>query len=139
MVIVMKKIILVTLATLFLSACASNDIEDMPRDARVKFANMEGFSNNPYPNAKMLGEVVGLSCARKGGSSMMVTEVGGNIFATASGPDVATESGALQDMRYKAAIMGGDAIVNAVCKSGGVDWSHNCWSTVKCVGDVIKK
>lgn len=131
-------LITVTLAA-FLAGCASNDIEEMPRESRVKFANMEGYSNNPYPNAKMLGEVMGMSCARKGGSSMMVTEFGGNLFASSSGPEVATGAEALEDMRYKAATMGGDAVVNAVCKSGGVDWSHNCWSTVKCVGDVVSK
>lgn len=120
-------------------SCASNDIEDMPRDARVKFANMEGYSNNPYPKARILGEVMGMSCARRAGSSTMVTEMSGNIFATTTGPDVATGSEALENMRYKAAIMGGDAVVNAVCKSGGVDWAHNCWSTVKCVGDVVSK
>lgn len=135
----MKKCLLVVMAAVSLAGCASNDIEDMPHDARVRLANMEGYSNNPYPKAKMLGEVMGMSCARKGGSSMMVTEIGGNLFATSSGPDVANGAEALQDMRYKAAIMGGDAVVNAVCKSGGVDWGHNCWSTVKCVGDVVSK
>lgn len=69
----------------------------------------------------------------------MITEFGGNIFATTSGPEIATGAEALEDMRYKAAKMGGDAVVNAVCKSGGVDWVHNCWSTVKCVGDVVSK
>lgn len=43
-----------TLAAL-IASCASNDVEDMPRGARVKFANMEGYSNNPYPKAKMIG------------------------------------------------------------------------------------
>lgn len=135
----MIKYLVVFMTALILSGCASDDIEDMPRDARVKFANMEGFSNNPYPKAKILGEVMGLSCARKGGTSMMITEIGGNIFATSSGPDVANGTEALQNMRYKAAMIGGDAVVNAVCKSGGVDWGNNCWSTVKCVGDVVAK
>lgn len=135
----MKKCLLVVMAAVSLAGCASSDIEDMPHDARVRLANMEGYSNNPYPKAKMLSEVMGMSCARKGGSSMMVTEIGGNLFATSTGPDVANGAEALQDMRYKAAMMGGDAVVNAVCKSGGVDWGHNCWSTVKCVGDVVSK
>jgi uncharacterized protein YbjQ (UPF0145 family) len=135
----MKSGLMVLTLAALLAGCASNDIEDMPRDARVKFANMEGYSNNPYPKGRMLGEVMGMSCARKGGSSTMITEVGGNIFATTSGPDIATGAEALEDMRYKAAKMGGDAVVNAVCKSGGVDWVHNCWSTVKCVGDVVSK
>jgi uncharacterized protein YbjQ (UPF0145 family) len=135
----MKLRLLMIFGVVLLSGCASDDIEDMPRDARIKFANMEGYSNNPYPNAAMLGEVTGMSCARRGGSSTMITEVGGNLFATTSGPDVATGAEALENMRYKAAMKGGDAVVNAVCKSGGVDWGHNCWSTVKCVGDVVKK
>lgn len=135
----MKRNLLVFIGIFLMVGCASNDIEDMPHDARVRFANMEGYSNNPYPNAKMLGEVTGVSCARQGGSSTMITEVGGNIFATTSSPDVATQGEAIESLRFKAANMGGDAVVNAVCKSGGVDWVHNCWSTVKCVGDVVKK
>ncbi|MBK4770740.1 MULTISPECIES: hypothetical protein [Pantoea] len=135
----MKSGLAILILAALLVGCASDDIEDMPRDARVKFANMEGYSNNPYPKARILGEVMGMSCARRAGSSTMVTEMSGNIFATTTGPDVATGSEALENMRYKAAIMGGDAVVNAVCKSGGVDWAHNCWSTVKCVGDVVSK
>jgi len=135
----MKSGLAILILAALLVGCASNDIEDMPRDARVKFANMEGYSNNPYPKARILGQVMGMSCARRAGSSTMVTEMSGNIFATTTGPDVATGSEALENMRYKAAIMGGDAVVNAVCKSGGVDWAHNCWSTVKCVGDVVSK
>lgn len=135
----MKSGLAILILAALLVGCASNDIEDMPRDARVKFANMEGYSSNPYPKARILGEVMGMSCARRAGSSTMVTEMSGNIFATTTGPDVATGSEALENMRYKAAIMGGDAVVNAVCKSGGVDWAHNCWSTVKCVGDVVSK
>lgn len=135
----MKSGLAILILAALLVGCASDDIEDMPRDARVKFANMEGYSNNPYPKARIHGEVMGMSCARRAGSSTMVTEMSGNIFATTTGPDVATGSEALENMRYKAAIMGGDAVVNAVCKSGGVDWAHNCWSTVKCVGDVVSK
>lgn len=135
----MKNKLLALIGCMLLAGCASNDIEDMPRDARVRFANMEGFSNNPFPHAKLIGEVAGVSCVRRANATTTVTNVGGNIFAKTAGPDVATGAEALQDMRYKAAIMGGDAVVNAVCKSGGVDMIHNCWSTVKCVGDVVKK
>lgn len=135
----MKKITLVLLGISMLSGCASNDIEDMPHDARVRFANMEGYANNPYPSGKQLGEVVGVSCVRNANSTTTISEFGGNLFASTRGPDIATKGDALESLRYKAAMMGGDAVVNAVCKSGGVDWAHNCWSTVKCVGDVVKK
>ena len=80
-----------------------------------------------------------MSCAHKGESSMMVTEIGGNIVATSSGPDVANGAEAFQDVRYKSVVMGEDAVINVVCKSGGVDWSHNCWSTIKCLGNAVSQ
>lgn len=135
----MKKVTCIFALVSLLGGCASTDIEDMPHDARVRFANMEGYTNNPFPASSQLGEAVGVSCVRNVNTITTISEFGGNIFASTRSADVATQGDALQDLRYKAAMMGGDAVVNAVCKSGGTDWVHNCWSTVKCVADVVKK
>lgn len=135
----MKKITFLFFTIALLSGCASNDIEDMPHDARVRYANMEGYTNNPYPSLPQLGEAVGVSCVRNAGTMTTISQYGGNIFATTRGPDIATEGDALGKLRYRAAMMGGNAVVNTMCQSGGVDWAHNCWSTVKCIGDVVKK
>ncbi|EEC7174605.1 hypothetical protein ACI28F_005119 [Escherichia coli] len=134
-----SKVAIISVSLLFLSACSTNNIENMPRDARVKFALMRAYSDNKFDNSTVIGEVLGLSCARQLGKTLVTPLPGGSAIATSSEGDITSESDAIQDMRYKAAMMGGDAIVNVVCKSGGVDWIHNCWSTVKCVGDVIKK
>jgi uncharacterized protein YbjQ (UPF0145 family) len=66
-----------------------------------------------------LGQIAGLSCATR--------------------PiDVASEDFARNDLQVQAVKAGANAVVNVVCKGGGINWRHNCSTFIECVGDAIR-
>lgn len=117
------KRICVLLPVLALTACMSNPkIDDLSSTQRAKAANMQVHENNPYPQAKVLKTVTGLSCNR-------------NAYQR---QDVSRDE-ALEGVKIQAALVGADAVVNNICqKNSDTDWGNNCWSSVKCIGDAVK-
>lgn len=105
------------------SGCMSNPrIDDLSGAERAKAANMPVHSDNPYPNAKVLKTVSGLSCNRNNYQRQDVSH-----------------SEALEGIKIQAAMVNADAVVNNFCqKNSDTDWGNNCWAFVKCVGDAVK-
>lgn len=56
----------------------------------------------------LMGEVLGVSCARQAGSDPSM-------------------EGARQEMRIEAAKTDADAVINTFCEEGGVTLARNCW------------
>lgn len=117
------KATIVLISTLALTACMSNPkIDDLTSTQRAKAANMPVHENNPYPNAKVMKTVTGLSCNRNANQRQ----------------DVSREE-ALEGVKIQAALLGADAVVNNICqKNSDTDWGNNCWASVKCIGDAVK-
>lgn len=45
---------------------------------------------------------------------------------------------AMNQVRYKASIMGADAVINPICTKEGTSLSKNCWSSVTCEAAAIR-
>lgn len=83
--------------------------------AMAPLLSQEQIAGRPYKTLKRLS---GVSCNRSGG-------------------DAISEEEARTALARNAAQLKADAVINVVCKGGGVDWKNNCWQTFKCEGDAI--
>lgn len=106
-----------------IAGCAANPrIEDLSSDNRAKVSQVQIFNGRPTVNFEMLGQVDGLSCNRNKYQAQDVSE-----------------SEALEGVRIKTVMLGGDAIINTLCqKNSDTDWINNCWASVKCIGDAVR-
>ncbi|MCE0826587.1 hypothetical protein LVQ78_11155 [Buttiauxella sp. A2-C2_NF] len=119
----MKIYPLVVLLCSVATGCMSNPrIDDLSGAERAKAANMPVHNDNPYPTAKVIKTVTGLSCNRNGNQQQDVSQ-----------------SEALEGIKIQAAMVNADAVVNNLCqKNSDTDWTNNCWASVKCIGDAVK-
>jgi uncharacterized protein YbjQ (UPF0145 family) len=114
-----SRTIAIVLSLTMLGACAPtmNITPDMRRRAAsTPILASEQVGAREYT---ILSEVVGRSCARQVGSDP-------NMEA------------AREELKIKAAQLNADAVINVLCKEGGIDWAHNCWKSIECRGDAVK-
>jgi uncharacterized protein YbjQ (UPF0145 family) len=106
-----------------LASCASNPrIENLSSEERAKVSQVQIFKSKPEQSFQVLGEVSGLSCNRNKYQAQDISE-----------------SEALEGLKIKAIMLGGNAVINTLCqKNSGTDWVNNCWASVKCIGDAVK-
>lgn len=105
------------------AGCASNPrIDNLSSEDRARVSQVQIFKGQPAKPFQLLGQVDGLSCNRNKYQAQDVSE-----------------SEALEGVRIKAVMLGGDAVINALCqKNSDTDWVNNCWASVKCIGDAVK-
>ena len=117
----MKKLSL--LFVVLLAGCAQNPrIDNLSSSDRAKVNKVKIFSGQPDGSFTSLGEVSGLSCNR-------------NLHQTQN----VTEAEALEGVKIKTVMLGGDAVINTLCqKNSDTDWFNNCWASMKCIGDAVK-
>ncbi len=122
MVLTMKTLLL-ALGALSLAACSLNpSVDTLSSEQRAKVASMRVHENNPWPQARLIAKVSGLSCNR-------------NKYQE---PEVNSDE-ALQGIKIRAALAGGDGVVNTLCQKNALtDYVHSCWTSVRCVGDAVK-
>jgi hypothetical protein len=112
-------VVMSVLCVLFAVACMPKQVELTPEIRRaaagVELLDTAGVQGRLYT---ILGQVEGLSCARQAGSDP-------------------SRDAAREELRVRAAVIGGTAVINIVCQEGQVDWKHNCWRTARYVGDAI--
>ena len=108
---------------LSLVGCASNPrIDNLSSEDRARVSEIKIYKSRPEQPYQVLGEVSGLSCNRNAYQAQDVSE-----------------SEALEGVRIKTVILGGDAVINTLCqKNSDTDWGNNCWASVKCIGDAVK-
>lgn len=106
----------------FIAGCASNPrIDNLSSNDRAKVSKVEIFRGQPNRPFQNLGQVDGLSCNR-------------NKFQA---QDV-SESEALEGIKIRTVMLGGDAAINVLCqKNSDMDLLNNCWASVKCIGDAV--
>ena len=105
-------------ALLLLSSCKtiqSVDPELRRRAASLPILTPEEVGTNQY---EIISEVLGVSCAVQAGSDPSV-------------------EGARSELRLRAAQLNADAVINAFCEEGGIDWGRNCWKKIECRADAI--
>lgn len=108
---------------ILLAGCAANPkIDSLTSEQRAKVSEIEIHKGKPEREYLVLGEVNGLSCNRNAYQAQDVSE-----------------SEALEGIKIKTVLLGGDASINTVCqKNSDTDWKNNCWASVKCIGDAVK-
>jgi len=106
----------------FIAGCASNPhIDNLSSDDRAKVSQVQIFKGQPNRPFQNLGQVDGLSCNRNKYQAQDVSE-----------------SEALEGIKIRTVMLGGDAAINVLCqKSSDTDWVNNCWASVKCIGDAV--
>ncbi|MAZ86056.1 MAG: hypothetical protein CL693_00210 [Cellvibrionaceae bacterium] len=106
-----------------LCSCAGNpSIDSLSSDQRARISEIEIHKGKPSRDYVLLGKVNGLSCNR-------------NLYQE---QDV-SEAEALQGVKIRTVMLGGDASINTLCqKNSDADWGNNCWASIKCVGDAVK-
>lgn len=119
----MKYKMLCVAISALLTGCAQNPrIDSLSSSDRAKVSEVKVFSGKPNQPFTVLGEVSGLSCNR-------------NLYQS---QDVSNTE-ALEGIKIKTVMLGGDAVVNTLCqKNSDTDWLNNCWASVKCIGDAAK-
>lgn len=119
----MNKALVCAGLILLMTGCAQNPrIDSLSSSERAKVGEVKIFSGKPDRSFTILGEVSGLSCNRNLHQEQNVSD---------------TE--AMEGLKIKTVMLGGDAIVNALCqKNSDTDWLNNCWASVKCIGDAAK-
>jgi uncharacterized protein YbjQ (UPF0145 family) len=115
------KGVLIGAIVLFMFGCASK-FEALSGEQRARLSGMEVYKNSELNiGYELIGKVTGVSCHRN------------KYFE-----DSVSVDDAVGKMKIEAAALNADAVINAVCQSKGVDWVHNCWSSVVCVGDAVR-
>jgi hypothetical protein len=118
------RTIITAIAVTALAGCASNPpVSSLSSEQRQRVAEIVVLPAGAIPRDtyRILGSVEGLACKR-------------NLYA--SGKPSFDE--AQQGVRIRAALLGANAVTNMLCEEKQqVDWGHNCWQTVVCVGDAI--
>ncbi|WP_157433783.1 hypothetical protein [Aeromonas tecta] len=119
----MNKALVCAGLILLMTGCAQNPrIDSLSSSERAKVGEVKIFSGKPDRYFTILGEVSGLSCNRNLHQEQNVSD---------------TE--AMEGLKIKTVMLGGDAIVNTLCqKNSDTDWLNNCWASVKCIGDAAK-
>ena len=115
----MKTLLRLAPLFLILASCATVqtvDPELRRRAAGISVLTADEVGDRQY---EIIGEVLGLSCARQTGSDP-------------------SREGAEQDMRVEAAKQDADAVINAFCEEGGLNMKRNCWKTFQCRGDAVR-
>jgi len=115
-----------TLSFLILSSfvgCAANPrIDNLSSADRARVSQVQIFKGQPAQPFQILGQVDGLSCNRNKYEAQDVSE-----------------SEALEGVKIKTVLLGGNAAINTLCqKNSDTDWINNCWASVKCIGDAVK-
>jgi hypothetical protein len=107
---------------LFISCTTNPRIEKLTSSQRAQLNSLvvlKGDSDIPYT---VIGTVDGLSCNR-------------NKYQK---QDISDEE-AMQGIRIKAVKLNADAVINVYCQTNSdMDWTNNCWASVKCIGDAVK-
>ncbi len=121
--IVITKVVFVLTSIFVLSGCAANPrIENLSPNDRAKVSQVKIFKGQPNQSFEILGEVTGLSCNRNKYQAQDISE---------------TE--ALEGIKIKVVMLGGDASINTLCqKNSDTYWINNCWASIKCIGDAVK-
>ena len=116
-----KTLMIIVVAVII--GCASNPrIDSLSSEQRRKVSEVQIYKGKPDKPFHTLGEVSGLSCNR-------------NLYQK---QDV-SESEALEGMKIKTVMLGGDAVINVLCqKNSDTDWANNCWASIKCIGDAVR-
>jgi len=121
----MKPVVAVLIPVLFFSlvGCASNPrIDSLSSEERAKVSEVQIFASTPPQAYQALGEVSGLSCNRNKYQEQDISE-----------------KEALEGVKIRAVMKGGDAVINTLCqKNSDTDWVNNCWASIKCIGDAVK-
>jgi hypothetical protein len=52
--------------------------------------------------------------------------------------DPASKNDAMNQVKYKASIMGADAVINPICSKEGTSLSKNCWTSITCEAAAIR-
>ncbi len=97
-------------------------IENLSSADRAMVSKVQIFKGEPSQQFEILGQVDGLSCNRNKYEAQDVSE-----------------SEAIEGVKIKTVLLGGDAAINTLCqKNSDTDWINNCWASVKCIGDAVK-
>jgi uncharacterized protein YbjQ (UPF0145 family) len=119
--------IIAILSALAISGCASNpDVRSLSSEQRARFTSMDVVRGPIIRPHTIVGSVEGLSCVRS------------TFRAAFDNRYVVTEGEAIEGVKLRAALLDADAVVNVVCKTSGVDWANNCWSSIVCVGNAVR-
>lgn len=52
--------------------------------------------------------------------------------------DQSSKNDAMNQVKYKASIMGADAVINPICSKEGTSLSKNCWTSITCEAAAIR-
>lgn len=52
--------------------------------------------------------------------------------------DPASKEDAMNQLKYKASIMGADAVINPMCSKEGTSLAKNCWTSITCEAAAIR-
>lgn len=52
--------------------------------------------------------------------------------------DPSSKKDAMNQVKYKASIMGADAVINPICQKEGTSLSKNCWTSITCEAAAIR-
>lgn len=52
--------------------------------------------------------------------------------------DPSSKENAINQAKYKASIIGADAVMNPMCQKGGTSLSKNCWTSITCEAAAIR-
>jgi len=103
---------------IFYGCATTQSIKDLNSETRARMLNLKIYRSKGLPKGsyEIIGTVETLTCRR--------------FFH---------EESDINQMKIQAAKMGADAIINLVFQlKPGVDWGHNCWSTMIGVGDAVR-
>lgn len=130
----MKKNLILLFPLLGIASCTTHlklsDLTPSEQEAyqRIVSNEVEGV-NIDDNNFEIIGDVEGYFCFR-------------NTYKLESGKTGQLQSlimkSAQDDLRFKAAMLGADAIAEEECVREGVNWSKNCWASATCNAKAMK-